>query len=598
MIEKTLLIIFIFVTMNIKTSANTSVEYYVSMPQPHTHYFEVEIILRHFPGDFVEFKLPVWTPGSYLVREFAKNVEGFQAINGKDSRPLPFSKTNKNTWKVEHQSVESVVIRYSVYAFEGSVRMSYLDAEHGFIMANTLLMYVDALKHNSCMLKLNIPDQWKHVSTSLVEIPGKPNSFTASSYDELVDCPIEIGNHDIIKFEAAGVPHEIAMVGKANYNNEQLSRDLSKIVEASTAIFGENPNKKYVFIIHNTDKRQGGLEHASSTVLGVNRNVYDDQYSYNNFLSLAAHEYFHLWMVKRLKPREFENLDYDNEMYTDMLWVMEGFTSYFEEKIMLRAGFHNENLFLYNLMHAMSTVQNTPGNHVQSVAEASYDAWIKAYRKDENSENTQISYYTKGMLLGAMLDLAIIHHSKSKYSLDDVVKNMYQDFYKAKGVGITNADLKEAMEKAGDMNLDSFYNDYVYGTSELDFAKYLSYAGIQIIDVNQGKNTNSLGATLVEESGRLKIKSVLRGGASYDGGLSPGDELIAIDNYRVDKENLPVILNKYKAGDSVSIIYCRGGIVSKRKVIVKKDDSVAYTHQISNKKSRQQEAVFQTWLRK
>jgi predicted metalloprotease with PDZ domain len=598
MLVKSLSIILIFQIMSAKMLANPTIEYFVSMPQPHTHYFEVEVVLRHYQGDFVDFKLPVWTPGSYLIREFAKNVEGFQAIRGTGGRAIPFFKINKNTWRVQHNSAENLTIKYAVYANDGSVRMSYLDDDHAFIMANTLLVYVDDLKKNSCVLHLDKPYKWRHISTSLNVLPGLAHSFIAPSYDVLVDCPLEIGNHEIITFEAAGIPHEIAMFGRANYDSERLKSDFTRIVDCATAIFDENPNKKYVFIVHNTDKRQGGLEHESSTVLGVNRDIYNDTYTYNNFLSLAAHEYFHLWLVKRLKPKALEPIDYDSEMYTDMLWVMEGFTSYFEEKIMFRAGFHDENQFLHNLLHALSTVQNTPGNRVQSVAESSMDAWIKAYRKDENSQNTQISYYTKGMLLGAMLDLSIIHHSKARQSLDDVVKHLYHEFYKTKRAGITNDDLKSALEKTGNINLDLFYSEYVYGTSELDFAKFLDYAGIQLIDVNEGKEINRLGATLSEENGRVIIHTVLRGGASHDSGLSPGDELISIDSYRVDMGNLQGILNQYNSHDSVSVIYSRDGLVSERKVVIRKDASVAYTHKISNNKSRQQDAVFKAWLRK
>lgn len=584
--------------MTTKMLANPTIEYFVSMQQPQTHYFEVEVVLEQYQADFVDFKLPVWTPGSYLVREFAKNVEGFQAIHGTGGQAIPFHKIDKNTWRVQHDADEKIIVRYAVYANDGSVRMSFLDEDHAFIMANTLFMYVDDLKDYPCVLHLDIPDKWKHISTALNALPGKPNSFVAPSFDVLVDSPVEIGNHDIITFEAAGIPHEIAMFGKATYDNGRLKRDFTRIVDCATAIFDENPNKRYVFIVHNTNKRQGGLEHANSTVLGINRDIYNDTYTYNNFLSLAAHEYFHLWMVKRLKPKALEQIDYDGEMYTDMLWVMEGFTSYFEEKIMLRAGFHDEKQFLYNLLNSLSTVQNTPGSRVQSVADASMDAWIKAYRKDENSQNSQISYYTKGMLLGAMLDLSIIHHSKVKQSLDDVVKILYHDFYKFKGVGITNEDLKSAMEKAGNINLDRFYSEYVYGTSEMDFAKYLNYAGIELIDVNQGKSVNSLGATLTEEKGKLIIGTMLRDGAAHESGLSPGDELISLNGFRVDKQNLQVILNQFGNHESVSVMYCRDGIVSERKVVIKADKSVAYTHKILTYKSRQQDAVFKAWLRK
>ncbi len=246
-----------------------AIQYSVSMSAPHTHYFEVEIHLKNFDEDYVDFKMPVWTPGSYLVREYAKNVEGFSALDGSDGSALKVHKINKYTWRVGHNKADDVLIKYKVYAFEGSIRMSYLDDDHAFIMANTLLMFVEDLRNTSSILKIDIPDKWKKISTSLTRIEGNPFAFYVPNYDILVDSPIEIGNHEIIEFTAAGVPHELVMSGQANYNKKQLQTDLKKIVESSTAIFNENPNEKYTFIVHNSDKRAGGLEHLSSTVLVV-----------------------------------------------------------------------------------------------------------------------------------------------------------------------------------------------------------------------------------------------------------------------------------------------------------------------------------------
>lgn len=390
-----------------------SVEYRVSMPNPHTHYFKVEIILKDYDKEYVEFKLPVWTPGSHLKREYAKNVEGFSAF-GRNEKVLSFYKKNKNTWRIDHNNEENVSIKYSVYSFEGSIRMSYLDDSHAFIMANTLLMFVEELRNTSSVLKIDVPPQWKNISTSLTNLQGKLNTFYVPNYDILVDSPIEIGNHDILKFTAANVPHEVVMYGAGKYNSEKIKRDLTKIIEVATDIFGENPNEKYNFFIHHSDKKAGGLEHLNSTALGVSRWTYINSNSYEYFLSLVAHEYFHLWMLKRLKPAELDFIDYDKEIHSDLLWVMEGITSYFEEKIMLRSGFYDKNKFILNLLSAMSTTKNTPGASGQSVAEASFDAWIKYYKKNENSNNNQVSYYSKEMILGALLDLEIIDGSEGE----------------------------------------------------------------------------------------------------------------------------------------------------------------------------------------
>ena len=584
------------VTFSATFSNRGSISYYVSAPNPSTHYFEVELELTDFNGDFADFKLPVWTPGSYLVREYAKNVEGFTA-HSSDNKVLDFHKLNKNTWRVEKRGVDLVVIKYRVYANEGSVRMSYLDENHAFIMANTLLMYVEELRNNSTVLQLAFDEKWTAISTSLQKKEGTSSSYHAPNYDVLVDSPIEIGTHDVIEFTAAGVPHEIALYGAVAYDEEKLMGDLTKIIESATSVFGENPNEKYTFIIH-ADGRGGGLEHTSSTVLGVNRWTFTNERSYTYFLGLAAHEYFHLWLVKRLKPVELDYLNYDKEIYTDLLWVMEGFTSYFEERIMLECGFYSEMKFINNLIRQMEQVQNTPGAQEQSVAEASFDAWIKFYRKNENSQNNQISYYGKGLVLGAILDLLIIDGSKADKTLGDVMLELYHQFYKNMDKGIKSDDLKEAVEKASGENLSDFFDQYVYGTKDIDYKKFLLLAGIELDDTNDNTNTKSIGAVLSEEEGKLIIKSLRRGGSAYEHGLNVGDELLAINEYRVDKQNVGRIIDFFDAKDNVSVTLSRKGVIQQKVVEIRKDEAVRYSFKILKNPTKKQEKVYKTWMGK
>jgi len=584
--------------MNAKGLVKGTLEYSVSMEKPFTHYFEVEISLDNLIGDQVDFKLPVWTPGSYLIREYAKNVQQFRAFDAHADRELPFQKTDKNTWRVKIKGLEAVTVKYKVYANEGSVRMSYLNDSHAFIMANTLLMYVDELRHQSAILNLNIPDRWQHVSTSLSEVPTKAHSYYIPDYDILVDSPIEIGNHEVIEFEAAGVPHEIAMYGKASYDKERLVRDISSIVEECTSIFDDNPNEKYVFIVHNSSRRGGGLEHLSSTVLGVQRDAYSRESSYNGFLSLVAHEYFHLWLVKRIKPVELERLNYEEEMYTDLLWVMEGLTSYFEEKVMLRCGFYDRNMFLNSLVKNMAYHKNLPGSNIQSVAEASFDAWIKYYRRNENSSNTQVSYYSKGMLLGALLDLEIINGSEGSQSLDDVLSHLYYQYYKKKGKGIRSEDFQKAAEEAGNVDLDVFFNNYVFGTSPLDNERYLDYAGINLVEINAETNSKTIGLDIKQEQGKILIKSLMTGSAAYEGGLNVNDELLAINEFRVSEHNIGRVINQYDEGDQITILFSRDGLIDEREIEIRSDTSVAYTYEIMKNQSKLQKLVFNTWLSK
>lgn len=579
-------------------AVNGSMTYLVSMPEPHTHYFEVEILVPVRQKEFVDLKMPVWTPGSYLVREYAKNVEGFGAYDQDGESEIEFKKINKYTWRIFAKKEDNILVKYKVYAFEGAIRMSYLDESHGFIMANTLLMYEDELKDISSVLRLEVPDQWKQISTSLSRVDGRKFTYYIPNYDILVDSPIEIGNHEVIEFTAAGVPHELAMYGETRYDKEQLIRDLIAVTESATAIFGENPNEKYTFIVHHGEDRGGGLEHMGSTVLGVNRWIYSKPSGYKSFLSLAAHEYFHLWLVKRLKPVELEVIDYDQEVYTDLLWLMEGITSYYAEKILLNAGIFSEEQFLNRMLYNMADIRNTPGSREQSVAEASFDAWIKYYRRNENSINNQISYYNKGEVLGALLDMIVIEGSEGKKSLDDVIRELYFQYYKKKNKGITNDDLIRELERTCKFDFKAFFEDFVYGTKDIDYKSYLEYAGIELIETNGSVGTKSIGIKTRFKDARVEVASVERNGSAYWHGLSAGDELLAINQFRLTPNNYSTILNQYKTGEVVTILLSREGLIMSKEVEITKDPKVNFTYQLMKNRSNQQQRVYATWLGK
>lgn len=595
-----LIILFLLIPICTATFASeplktATIEYAISMPNPDTHYFDVKVHLKGNSKDQVDFKLPVWTPGSYLVREYAKNVEGFTAVSI-DQKALNFHKTNKNTWRIENPTKSDITISYSVYAFEGTkVRMSYLDESHAFIMANTLLMYVDDLKDLPAILKINVPDQWKKISTTLKTNGQATNEFEVPSYDILVDSPIEIGNHDIIQFSAAGVPHEVVMYGAEDYDQDRIKEDLTKIVEKATAIFGSNPNDEYKFIVHHSEDGAGGLEHYNSTVLGVNRWAYSSENSYNSFLTLAAHEYFHLWMVRRLKPKVLDRIDYDEEVYTDLLWVMEGFTSYYADQLMLRAAFYDEPTYLKKLVKAITNLQNTPGAQVQSVADASFDTWIKYYRRNENSNNNQISYYNKGLVLAALLDLEVIHGSKGKKSLDEVVDGLYQQFYVKKGRGIETEDVKDAIEAASGTDQDFFFDNYVFGTMDIDYNKYFEYAGMQLKSMKDSIS-KTIGLNFSSQGNAVIVSSVIKGGSAYENGIYVGDELLSINGFRINPGNFQAMINRTELGEKVEILVNRKGIIKTIHVEIRGNTQIGYSYDLDKGKSKLQEKVYKAWL--
>jgi predicted metalloprotease with PDZ domain len=546
---KKVLLILCFISTVIANAGNISYE--VSMPEPHTHYYHVKMTVADYEKDYFDIQMPVWSPGSYLVREFAKSVENLNSTSA--SKAVKSEKINKNTWRIYAEKSKNVVINYRVYAFELSVRTSFVDASHAYFNGTSMFMFIDELKNTPHNLTIIPFKDWKKVSTSLTKTSKTAFEYQAPDYDILVDSPVEIGNQETFDFTAAGVVHHVAMYGKGNYNIDTLKVDMAKIVEACTDVFGENPNQEYTFIIHNLTKGSGGLEHLSSTTLQVNRWTYTGA-AYKGFLSLVAHEYFHLWNVKRVRPITLGPFDYNNENYTTLLWVMEGFTSYYDELLLYRAGVYTEKEIIRKLQGSVSNIENQPGNKIQPVAHSSFDAWIKAYRSNENSYNTTISYYSKGSVVANMLDLMIINNSKGKKNLDNVMQHLYREFYQKQGRGFTKEEMKATLEEVSGLNLDEFYKNFINGTETFDYKTIFGYAGLTFEEI-ENKNT-SLG---VSTSGN-KVTKVYRGTSAYAGGLNVKDEILAINGYRVHN-NISDFIKDKPAGENVTVLFSRDNII-------------------------------------
>jgi predicted metalloprotease with PDZ domain len=584
----------LIMNINVGNAANTAkITYTVSFPEAQAHYADVEMSISNLNQQTLLLKMPVWTPGSYLVREYAKNVEGFSAsANG---NALTFNKIRKNWWHINTKGMSTVKIKYRVYAFEISVRTSFVDASHGFLSSAGVFMYPDGMLHQPSTIHIIPYDGWKKVSTSLDRVNNDPFTLHAPNYDILFDSPIEVGNQDVFGFNAAGVKYEVAMYGGGNYDKERLKKDMAKIVEQETAIYGENPNKYYVFIVHNYLKGGGGLEHLSSTVLGASRDAYGTESTYQNFLALVAHEHFHLWNVKRLRPIALGPFDYDNENYTTDLWIAEGFTAYYQDMILRHANMYPADNCLTILANNITSVENIPGRKVQALADASYDAWIKAYRPNENSNNSTISYYSKGSIMAMLLDLEIINDSHAKYSLDDVMKYMYDEYYKIKKRGYTDAEFKLGLEKFAGKNLDEFYKKYVYGVADIDYNKYLAYAGYKLTDELAATDQPALGITTTSANGKITVATVLRDGAGWIAGISVNDQITAIDGKEVT--DMATVLNGKKTGDKISLTVNRDGQALVIPVTLLRNAQVKYTIDALSNASAQQVLVRNKWLK-
>ncbi len=535
------------------------VNYSLKMEKPQNHYFQVEMSLEGFKEKELVIKMPVWAPGSYLVREFSKNVN---LVKAKDENgvALKVEKTSKNAWKILKGKAKKVTVNYEVYAFELSVRTSFLDLSHGFVSGSGIFCYVDGFKQLSGELTV-VP--YKNFSTISTALPKKNatasgTTFTYENYDVLVDSPLEIGNQEVFYFNVDGTNHEVALYGIGNYSMEDLKKDMERIVKTANDVFdGINPNKNYTFIIHNVINGQGGLEHANSCVLSVNRWTYGA--NYNDFLTLVAHEYFHLWNVKRIRPIELGPFNYDEENYTSLLWVMEGFTSYYEDLIMLRAGYYSKEDYLKTLQGTINYVEGSVGSRVQPVAHASFDAWIKAYRPNENSANTTMTYYSRGAMLGAYLDAFIVGKSGSKQCLDDFMLTLYKEYYQKRNRGFTEIEFQTELEKFVGQDMDFFFNKYVNGTEPLDFQSVFPKVGLNVVSIS--KPTPSFGASFAQENGKCMVKSIRSGSPAEEAGLSVGDEIIGVNGMRIEQKTMENFLASLVAGEYCEIIAAREEVI-------------------------------------
>lgn len=531
--------------------------YELAMPEPNTHYFEVKISIdlsdsKETHGEFVDFKMAAWTPGSYLIREYAKNVEGFEANSlGKN---LKYKKTAKNTWRVFRGDSKKIEVKYKVYAYELTVRNAHLDDSHGYANGAAVFMFVPELMNQKSALKVIPHQSFEKVSVALPII--SKNTFEVENFDILVDSPIEVGNQDVIEFETMGVKHTIANYSlvKLNYDKDQLVSDYKKVVEAAASVVGGvHPCKNYLFIVHHLPGIGGGLEHLNSTTCQTSPEAYETRDKYIGFLGLIAHEYFHLWNVKRIRPVALGPFDYENENYTNMLWVSEGFTSYYQHDILRRAGLIDENRMLSQVAYGINAIENTYGNKVQSVAEASWDAWIKYYRPNENSNNSTVSYYTKGGVIANVLNMLIIGETKGEKSLDDVMRLLYKDYYLAKNVGFTDLEFKKACEMVSRKDLTKFFENCIYGTETIDYAKFFENVDVKADFNISYPNVPWLGVVMRNKM----VSRVDKGSGAYEFGINVNDEIMSIDGRPFT--TIDDAINKKSVGNKIKVELIRGG---------------------------------------
>jgi predicted metalloprotease with PDZ domain len=565
------------------------VKYTLGMTKPQTHLFEVQIEIKNISQEqSLDLLLPVWRPGRYVVLDFAGGVQEFSAES--EGKPLEWKKTDKATWHISTNGASSITARYKVYADEFGDRTRGLNDRHGFVDGTAVFMYVEKYRKLPLTLAVMPYNDW-HVTTGL---EGGGNKFTAPDYDYFVDCPLEIGNQKDFPFDVEGIPHVLSIFGEGNWNPDTLIRDITKIVKAEKDFWGGFPYKRYVFLLELMPNYSGGTEHINSCALNNSPFGFKNPDSYRGFLGLISHEYFHTWNVKQLRPKGIHPYDYMKENYSDELWIAEGTTSYFDQVIMTRAGYTTTGKYIDGLSSTIAGDRSRPGNKIQSVADASFDAWVKYWKWNRQSYNAESDYYERGAMVSGLLDLEIRQQSGNKYTLDDVMREMYKRF-PLSGPGYTLDDLQSVIAQLAGVDIKPFFYNYIYGTKSLEWEKELAYAGLEVTCSDTIPKA-WLGLGTMEADGLLKVTQVVANSPAYLSGLSNGDEILAINGYKAYSSSFSNRIREMKPGDEITLTCIQNDRL--RTITVTLGTAPKSNYNVAQVKTPTdlQRAIYESWL--
>ncbi|MCE2541019.1 MAG: M61 family metallopeptidase [Acidobacteria bacterium] len=530
------------------------ISYTVRFPAPATHYAE---IVAEVPADgrtHVELMMATWTPGSYLIREYARHVEAVRAVTPA-GEPLAVAKSSKNRWRIETGGADRVTVAYRVYCREMSVRTNWIEADFAMLNGAPTFLTPVGPAPRPHDVRIELPPEWSESVTALPPAPGgRPHSYRAADFDTLVDAPILAGNPTTYPFTVEGTPHALVNIGEGGvWDGPTSAADVERIVREQRRTWGFFPYERYLFL-NMLVEAGGGLEHRDSTLLMTSRWTTRDRRRYLRWLGTVSHELFHAWNVKRLRPAALGPFDYEREAFTPSLWMVEGLTSYYGPLAVHRAGISTREELLEALSGQIEALQTTPGRLVQPVAEASYDAWIKYYRRNENSPNTTISYYTKGAVIGFLLEA-----TGGRRSLDDVLKAAYGRYSGERG--FRPGEFEAVASVVAGIDLGGWFDRAIRSTDELDYEPALAWYGLEFApDARADDDAPApawLGLDTRTDRGRLLVAGVRRGTPGYEAGFNVGDEILAIGDYRVGPEAWRQRLGLYRAGDTVTVLVAR-----------------------------------------
>jgi predicted metalloprotease with PDZ domain len=499
----------------------------------------VTLRIEEARSEALDLWMASWVPGSYLMREYAGQVTQLTAES--EGTPLATTKTDKSTWRVDASSADRAEVRYRVFAPELTVRTADITADHAFIHSPSVFLIVAGREEEPCSVTVETPEGWD-IATSLVHVG---EHYLAEDADRLLDCPIEVGHLERRSFEAAGHPHEMVIHGTGNHDVDRIVADAAKICDYENRLFGETPFDRYLFLLFLTHDRGGGLEHRDCSALAWPKLGFRPDKEYHDFLTLIAHEYFHVWNVKRIRPQVLWNYRYDREVYTRLLWVFEGITSYYDELIPMRVGCYAPHDYGRFFSKNLTEERNRPGREIQHLADSSFDTWIKLYRPTADTLNSQSNYYQRGALVALLLDLFLRSRTDDAKSLDDVMRYLWTETYK-KGRGVEEDEFGRIVEQATGVSVDDFLQRHVWQTGDLDFDDALQRVGLRILPPEKEKPW--VGATIRDDRGESRLERVRVDGPAHDAGWMAEDVIVALDGHRV-RGDLEKRIGLYEGGE-------------------------------------------------
>jgi len=601
-------LLFCFLLSSPLAAQVSRISHQISFSDRQNQYVDVRVQITHMGGE-LELVMPNWTPGSYLIRDYAAQVERMQA-RGAGERPLPVRKTAKNRWKISTEGEREIALTYSVWAGELAVNTSWVESEFALLNGAGLFVYSDSSRYLPQSLSVELPDTWKRVFTAMPEAGGAGPSqpgFLAANFDELIDSPLLIGNAPDYRFDIGGQEYVLVNQGEtALWDGPRSAQDVASIVKTVQTFWEVNPFERPYFFLNVIVAGSGGLEHDYSTVLLAGPWQMRYREDYVRWLALVCHEFFHAWNVRRLRPEALRGYDYEQEAYTRELWLVEGLTSYYDNLLLLRSGLITVEEFFALIAAEFHQYETTPGRQVRSAEMASFDTWIKQYKPDANTVNSVVSYYRKGALIGFVADAAIRKHTQNKASLDTLMRKMYLHYGPdgSLGEGYPPGAFEEMLEELGGAQARQSLEKVVTSTADPEIDSALEWYGLSL-DRNPARTAaQSVGGEIPvgfgliwdKSSTELVVESVLQGGSGAEAGILPADEILALNNTRVNRDTIADRFIRLGPGEAVNVTLARHGKLMNLVVMTQEAVPTKYEMLIDPKISRRQKERMSEWL--